>query len=146
MLKKNKTIIKVTIGLASILGIILLILFTINSSTSPDETAYGGDFDNTVVLSERLVYILTDNFHKYTQNAIQKALDDYFLPIYPSGVGISIVSYTNDTQYSMRIIDSYGAFHTLTVRDYDNSTELEIRIDETKKTYTIESPDREFDD
>lgn len=141
--KKNIIIISSTISIIIILSIVLLISL-INHKTTSKENAYG-NFENAVIFSDTLDYILSEDFDKYTIEAIENITNDYFISLYPSGAGIGYVSYnTAKDNYSLRIIDSHGIFHTLTI--HKNEDKVNIKIDDFEKDYEIEEPNREEED
>ena len=142
--KKRIALFSVAILLTTIIIVLLIIIFQNNTPRFSEKAAYG-DFEGDVVFSENLDYVLTEDFDKYTLNTIEKGVDEYLISLYPSGVGISYVSLNNTSEnYSLRIIDSYGVFHTLTIKaEGVNPT---IKIDDFEKTYTIEEPNREEED
>ena len=131
---------------ASIIGIVIIALtvtlLIISFSGQTEDNSYG-NYENTVVLSDNLNYILDDDLDKYSRSSADDAINEYFLSLYPSGVGLNISQYqsTSDS-YSIRLITSHGTFHTLTVIENDES--VTIKLDQTfEKDYPIIEPEHD---
>lgn len=142
--KKRMTKLIITILSLTLIIILLILIFKTHAPRFSPENAYG-NFEETVFLSESLNYVLTEDFDKYTLSATEEGINEYFASLYPSGAGISYVALdTKNENYSLRILDSYGSFHTLTIKK--EAMNLTIEIDSFKKTYIIKSPDRGEED
>lgn len=133
----------IALGISIFIVILIVALISIAASRSHKKTL-NDDWGENVLMSDNLSYIIEEDYEKYTRSAISDALTSFFLPMYPKGTGLGFVSYNNKNN-SYTIIDSSGTFHTLTIYEYDNSTEIKVQIDETEKTYTIESSNLELD-
>ena len=143
MNKKLSIIICSSLGLIILLTGILLALF-LNGNHPSLEQAYG-DFSGDIVLSEDFNSVLESDFYKYTRDIIEEALTEYLSTIYPSGAGLEYTRYdvTKDN-YSLRFVDSYGTFHSISIKEAEDS--VTVKIDDIEKTYEIVIPDRGEED
>lgn len=141
---------KIVLSIAAII-IIALILTLLFLSSSNQKTvsldSYAGNWENSVIPSESLEYTFESDFDSYTRSSIDSGLDEYFLSIYPTGTGLNLIEYNegnSETGYSLRLISSYGTFHTLTISRNEGSTTIKLD-DNFEKDYPIVVPEREED-
>ena len=125
-----------------IIALISIILYS-QPQQSYQSNANDSSWNGNVPLSEDLITILDEDYSIYANQAVSEALNEYFLSLYPSGTGINFVreDIVDDTHF-LRLISSYGSFHTLSVTMNAESTI--VKLDEAfEKTYPFVYPERE---
>lgn len=146
--KKNRWVL-FGVSILVLVTIIIIMVVLIIAKKSKSNIAYG-DFEGKVDYSYELDHVLTYNYDLAGREAITEALEDYFLPIYPSGIGLSLVRYETFGDYaSFRVVSSFGEFENFVVRKGGSSDTLKIILDEYESERRLDYQkynDEEFDD
>ena len=118
--------------------IVYVILFFLNLPPKLNDSVYGS-FDGTVAFSYSLDNVLSENFDRATREAVILGLNDYYLKDYPSGVGLTLISYGNfGNSSSFRVISSLGKIETFMVTKNQTTGNVKIAFEEFENEYPLD--------